>query len=397
MVVEKNVYSVGQKIVYFPPETVMPTELSDRLGITQYLKQIYHNGSNNWGKIKIVNLRREPSYGATSEIEDESWQIGDDVTQYYIDKYGVYKYEPPAPKCSDAMTPDPYFIKYTDIENLRNYPNAIEEGTLVSIYEKIHGCVPSGTRIMMANGTKKKIIDVNVGDLIIGVDEENKLTPTRVTNKFNNGKAEKWIGIKISRNRMDKGSACIKLTCTPNHKIWDPTINNYRDASTFKVGDSVTVGRYETGITPLQLQILIGKMLGDGSLHSYDNVASVHFSHKKEHIEYLQWTLKGLGDLSCSTIGESMSGYGTKMSCAITKYNYHIYEYFNQYVNNAKVVGDQFVNIDLPEPQRSKTSIHNVDLKGIINTISRIGTPGTEHKEIYDFGMVSLKTIARDG
>ncbi len=52
----------------------------------------------------------------------------------------------------------------------------------------------------------------------------------------------------------------------------------------------------------------------------------------------------------------------------------------NQYVNNAKVVGDQFVNIDLPEPKRSNTAMRNVDLKGVINTISRIGTPGTEHK-----------------
>ena len=81
----------------------------------------------------------------------------------------------------------------------------------------------------------------------------------------------------------------------------------------------------------------------------------------------------------------------------------------NQYVNNAKVVGDQFVNIDLHEPTRSATAIHNVDLKGIINTISRIGTPGAENKpdgiwqtrtdnalkQIYAVGM-SLMQFGKD-
>lgn len=81
----------------------------------------------------------------------------------------------------------------------------------------------------------------------------------------------------------------------------------------------------------------------------------------------------------------------------------------NQYVNNAKVVGDQFVNIDLPEPQRTGTAMRNVDLKGVINTISRVGRPGKEHKpdgiwgtrtdnalkQIYAVGM-SLMQFGRD-
>lgn len=55
----------------------------------------------------------------------------------------------------------------------------------------------------------------------------------------------------------------------------------------------------------------------------------------------------------------------------------------NQYLNNAKVVGEQFINIDLPQPLRSGTARHNVNLAGIINTIMRVGAPGpgnTEHK-----------------
>lgn len=53
----------------------------------------------------------------------------------------------------------------------------------------------------------------------------------------------------------------------------------------------------------------------------------------------------------------------------------------NQYINNPGVVGGkQFINIDLGEPARSGTAIPNVNLKGVINTIMRVGTPGAEHK-----------------
>lgn len=53
----------------------------------------------------------------------------------------------------------------------------------------------------------------------------------------------------------------------------------------------------------------------------------------------------------------------------------------DQYINNENVVGNQFVNVGLEEPLRSDTAISNRDLKGIIDTIRRIGSPGTsEHK-----------------
>lgn len=52
----------------------------------------------------------------------------------------------------------------------------------------------------------------------------------------------------------------------------------------------------------------------------------------------------------------------------------------SQYVNNANVVGNQFINIDMPEPLRSRTATPDVNLKSVINTISRVGSPGAERK-----------------
>ena len=81
----------------------------------------------------------------------------------------------------------------------------------------------------------------------------------------------------------------------------------------------------------------------------------------------------------------------------------------HQYVNNAKVVGEQFVNIGLSEPLRSGSAIPNVNLAGIINTIGVVGSTGAEHKpdgvwqtrtnnalkQIYAVG-VSLMQFAKD-
>lgn len=81
----------------------------------------------------------------------------------------------------------------------------------------------------------------------------------------------------------------------------------------------------------------------------------------------------------------------------------------HQYVNNADVVGQQFINVGLPEPQRTGSAMPNVDLKGIINTISYIGTPGHEQeadgiwqnrtnnalKEIYAVGKAMMQ-FAKD-
>jgi RNA ligase (TIGR02306 family) len=52
---------------------------------------------------------------------------------------GVEKWEPPC-NSQDEEVPHTLFAKYTDIDNMRNYPNIIEDGEEVVITEKIHGC-----------------------------------------------------------------------------------------------------------------------------------------------------------------------------------------------------------------------------------------------------------------
>lgn len=125
VVVVKDKWQVGRRAVYFPPDTVLPQEVSDRFGVTKYLSK---------GRIRCTKLRGEPSFGLVVE-PDENWPVGADVAVHY----GATKYEPPAPASPDALPDHPLFPEYTEIENLRNYPDVLIDGESVVLTEKVDG------------------------------------------------------------------------------------------------------------------------------------------------------------------------------------------------------------------------------------------------------------------
>jgi RNA ligase (TIGR02306 family) len=129
----------GDKVVYFPPDTVMSEPLADHLGITKYLSPLPKeiDGTRRPGlRVRAARLRGEASYGTIDHAVDPSWKVGQDVAEFY----GVTKYEPPAPSVAGDSLPSPAaFHAYTDIENIRNFPSVLKEGEEVVVTEKIHG------------------------------------------------------------------------------------------------------------------------------------------------------------------------------------------------------------------------------------------------------------------
>jgi RNA ligase (TIGR02306 family) len=130
---------VGQKVVYFPPDSVLPPELAERLGITKYLAPLPReiDGTRKPGlRVRAARLRGEPSYGTIDHSVVAGWNVGLDVK----DHYGVTKFEPPVrPTDGDALPPLAAFHGYTDIENIRNFPDVLKAGEEVVITEKLHG------------------------------------------------------------------------------------------------------------------------------------------------------------------------------------------------------------------------------------------------------------------
>lgn len=125
-VIRKGQYSPGDKVVYFPPDTILTKEMSDKLNVTKYLSN---------GRIKCAKLRGEPSFGLL--ITPEPWMnIGDNVADFY----GATKWEPPKRISNgSALAEHVLFPKYCDIENMRHFPKAFDDGEEVIVTEKIHG------------------------------------------------------------------------------------------------------------------------------------------------------------------------------------------------------------------------------------------------------------------
>lgn len=134
-VVGRDEWTPGERCVFIPPDSILPPDLSDELGVTQYLRN---------GRVKHTRLRGETSFGLVIRPQAR-WPVGTDVA----DAYGITKYEPPQrdTQCK-PRTGDPRFFRYTDIDNLRHYTDSLD-GTEVHVTEKIHG---ANSRIGVLNG-----------------------------------------------------------------------------------------------------------------------------------------------------------------------------------------------------------------------------------------------------
>lgn len=173
VVIGKGEFKSGDLAVYVPVDSVIPTELAEKLNITQHLK----HGS----RVRAARLRGEMSYGFLFKPEIV-FAVGTDVAS----NYGITKYEPEEKvsfrgKTIGKRTPKakrnwfrlikhllwpikgcigriknflerskfngkylqesvPGFFKYTDIENIKNYKNVLDyENEVLVVTEKIHG------------------------------------------------------------------------------------------------------------------------------------------------------------------------------------------------------------------------------------------------------------------
>jgi RNA ligase (TIGR02306 family) len=108
--------------------------------------------------VKRVRLRGEPSYGFAVRPDDPGWEVGTDVRQHY----GIGKYRPPVKfQAGDSEANHPLFHRYTDVENLRNYPGVFTDGEEVVVTEKIHGTnarigIVEGRMLAGSHGLQRK-------------------------------------------------------------------------------------------------------------------------------------------------------------------------------------------------------------------------------------------------
>lgn len=131
----KDEFHTGQKVVMFPVDSVLPSDLSSRLGL-------------KGDRIKPVRLRGQWSYGLIVPLNEcSAW--GEPVGRDLTIELGVKKYEIPVKQGSNVRfsRPEqlialPMGVNKYDIENAGRYPNAFRSLLLdnyLYITEKVEG------------------------------------------------------------------------------------------------------------------------------------------------------------------------------------------------------------------------------------------------------------------
>ncbi len=155
-VVGRNDYMVGDKVLYFPVDSVLPAPLIARFGLTGKLSGKEKN------RIKTVKLRGEISQGLVGRPQTV---FGDDpinilernafatktisiqealelTPEHLTNLLGVTKYEPPPIFTNSGnLVPMPDGVSTYDIEGADNYPHIVNMlmDRKVSISEKLEG------------------------------------------------------------------------------------------------------------------------------------------------------------------------------------------------------------------------------------------------------------------
>jgi RNA ligase (TIGR02306 family) len=146
-VTQKGNLKVGDLVVYFPPDMLIPEEMGVKLGVDGYLKHSIYPGDIAKTKCRIgaIRLRGTASFGfgiaVTTEpilelMADLGIEKGCDVSAVFR----AVKYQPPERfQRGDTVRQPGTFHTYTNIQHYYRNVSAIAEGTPVRITEKLHG------------------------------------------------------------------------------------------------------------------------------------------------------------------------------------------------------------------------------------------------------------------
>lgn len=140
-IVGKGEFKAGDEVVFFPPDILLPPDVSVGLGVQKYLKHALWEDGEDVQKcqcrVAACRLRGIPSYGFVAPVPAIIGWDSDDLTDYYR----AVKYEPPVKlaMAGDALAEPPNFPRYTDIEHYYKFSHVIQPGTPVRVTEKTHG------------------------------------------------------------------------------------------------------------------------------------------------------------------------------------------------------------------------------------------------------------------
>jgi RNA ligase (TIGR02306 family) len=153
-IVKKDSLKVGELVVCATTDAVIPVELSNEMGVTNYLRK-----GNRVRTVKLKGVYSECLIIPLERLPNtKKYEVGDDV----MDILGIHKYEPPVRTLELGggrkikWTDNPNFSIYYKFPNLKNKPGMFTTDDIVEITRKIHG---TSARYGIIKKNKLSILD----------------------------------------------------------------------------------------------------------------------------------------------------------------------------------------------------------------------------------------------
>lgn len=213
--------------------------------------------------------------------------------------------------------PFPKFFNYSEGKT----PAELMVGD-IHVTEKLDGCFQSEARLNLWDGgviTIGEVVKNKLSPVLIGMDENGSLVPTRIVNWFDNGRKPHWLKISLdSPTSMFSGNKA-NMIVTPNHHLF---INgDYIPAAQAKVGD-VMIGQ-QRNLSDNLVHFIKASMLGDGCVTWSGKNAKYQESHSVKQKEYVEYMRDILGDAKQSR-KNTTSGYGSELHWVGSKEYYEL-------------------------------------------------------------------------
>ena len=180
------------------------------------------------------------------------------------------------------------------------------------IREKIgvmFGCFHYSTRVVLGDGTTEKIgkiVNQRRDVEVMSMDPATgKIAPRKVVGWYDNGDTDEWLSFEVEAGG---GSGRRKFSCTPNHLIFTP--DGERPAGEILEGDEVLVAVKQYALSDDQMKLIMGSLLGDGSLrYASDHNVAFRVGHGERQREYCEWK-RAMLEPFANRIGRTGSGIG---------------------------------------------------------------------------------------
>ena len=149
------------------------------------------------------------------------------------------------------------------------------------------GCLTYDAQILLADGSTErigKIVNQRLPVEVMSMDPETgEISPKRIVEYYDNGVTGDWLHFTL-----EGGRGRHQLVCTPNHLIFTP--EGEKHALEIEEGDEMLVAVQHYALSDDQRQLILGSLLGDGSLR-FASAHNAHFrvGHGERQRAYCEW------------------------------------------------------------------------------------------------------------